>query len=160
MQFSISGQHRRTFTLSSETGQELATLFYPKWYTMRRATITRGATTWHTEAAGFFNNRTIVTENGQEVMQCRFRGLGRMEITLRDGSNYTLRRVGFFRAHMALLTESGHEVVRIYRTSAWAMFHIPYAVETDNNYPAINDPAVLLVLMYCINYMRAVSASV
>lgn len=157
MQFTAAGRHNRTFQLLDAGGQSLATLDYPTWYAPRQAIITSGATVLQTKMRGFFRNGINLMSGADVVAATKWNGMGRMRIEFADGRQYTFRRVGFFNGYMALVNDAGQELVTIRQVNRWALFNFTFSIETDDNYREVNDPALLLLLIFCINYMRAVS---
>ncbi|MBX2904771.1 MAG: hypothetical protein KF744_01950 [Taibaiella sp.] len=157
MQFTASGRHNRTFEIKGATGDVLATLDYPTWHAPRRAIITYGGTAWETVIRGFFRKGMDIKSGDQVIGSMRFAGFGRMKIEFADGRQYTFKRVGFLNGYMALITDSSQEIVKIRQVNRWAFFRFTFNIETDDNYREANDPALLLLLIFCINYLRAIA---
>lgn len=157
MHFTASGRHNRTFELKSSTGEVLATLDYPTWYAPRQAIITSGTQVLQTRMRGFFRNGINLLSGDEVVATVRWSGIGRMKIEFADGRQYTFRRIGFLNSYMALVTETGQEIVKIRQANRWTLFKFIFGIETDDNYREVNDPALLLLLVFCINYLRAVA---
>lgn len=157
MLFTASGRHNRTFHLLDAGGQSLATLDYPTWYAPRQAIITSGTQVLQTKMRGFFRNGINLLSGDEVVASTRWVGMGRLKIEFADGRQYTFRRVGFFNGYMALVNDAGQELVNIRQVNRWALLNFTFSIETDDNYREVNDPALLLLLIFCINYMRAVA---
>jgi len=157
MQFTATGRHNRTFQLLDAGGHSIATLDYPTWYAPRQAIITGGTQVLQTKMRGFFRNGINFMSGKEVVAAVRWAGMGRLRIEFADGRQYTFRRVGFLNGYMALINDAGHELVNIRRVNRWALLNFIFKIETDDNYREVNDPALLLILIFCINYMRAVS---
>ena len=157
MQFTASGRHNRTFEIKGNTGDVLATLDYPTWYAPRRAIITKGSQAWETTTRGFLRNGMDIKSGEEVIGTMRFTGFGRMKIEFADGRRYQFRRVGFLNGYMALVTETGQEIVKIRQANRWSLFKFVFTIETDDNYREVNDPALLLLLIFSVNYLRAVA---
>lgn len=157
MQFTATGRHNRTFQLLDGGGQSLATLDYPTWYAPRQAIITKGSQAWETQMRGIFRNGIDVKTGDETTATIRLNGFGRMKIMFADGRQYVFRRIGFLNSYMALQSESGAEIVKVRQVNRWAILNFTFSIETDDNYREVADPALLLLLIFCINYMRAVA---
>lgn len=157
MHFTASGRRNRTFELQDSGGHVLATLDYPTWYAPRSAIITHGSRVWETSMRGFSRNGININCGEQVIGTLRFSGLGRMKMQFGDGRQYLFRRVGFLNGYMAILTETGHEIITIRQVNRWTLFTLNFMVETDDNYRDAADPALILLLIFCTNYLRAIS---
>ncbi len=159
MNYTAKGKYNRYFELFDTNNMSIGELDYPKWYAVRYATIASGGRTYEISPTGFFRNGSIVTSGDAQICMMKFHGLGRMTITMENGPVYTFRRVGFFNGYMALFNEHDREIIKITQTTVWAIWNREYAVATDDNYSEGMQPFLILLLVYCANYLRAVATS-
>jgi|GEM_PF-4391747 len=160
MKMKANGKSGRHFLLLDEQGREAGRLDYTSWLSGRVAVLRAGGKEYKIAPRKTFDTTIRVMENDTLLYSLKHAWAG-LRITGNEGRpSYTIRRVGFLKGHYGLFTEQKQEIVKLkqhFELSAWS---VRFDIETDDNYPEGNDSVLLMLLVFCVNYMRRASAAV
>ncbi len=155
MKFTARGKNNRHFSLLDEQGREAGMLDYTSWLSRREAVVHVGGKEYKIAPRKTFDTTVRVMENDTLLYSLKF-AWGGLKITGSDGrASYNMRRVGFFKGHYGLFTAYKQEIVKLkqhFELSAWS---VQFDIETDDNYAEKNDSVLLLLLVFCVNYIHS-----
>lgn len=159
MRFHAKGAIKRHLELFSEQDISLGKIDYPSWFTLQ-ATIATGNATYEVTPTGFWRNTIVISQNDIELGRIIRQWNGQMTLTIGNGPAYVFKRVGFFNGHYGLFNEQDRELVVIEKQSQFSFFNTRYDIETDDNYPEINNALFLLLLIHGVSYFNQAHAVV
>ncbi len=155
MKFSAKGTRNSFFELQDEGGTSLGKLDYTSWFSIKAEIQLPEGKTYHLNPQGAFHTSVSVFDGERKEASLRFNWKGQIIIELENGSSYAFKRVGFFNYHFGVINEHEHETAMVHQHFKIAEFSFNYQIETDDNYPEMNKPEFLLLLIYCCNYLHS-----
>ncbi len=159
MNYTAKGIHNRHFELLNEAGAPLGKLDYTSWFSTKSAIILESGKGYEIGSTGVFQTAIEITSGGVVIGSLKFNWKGQIVLTMEGGKHYIFKRVGFFNSHFGLFTEASKEIVVLKQHFKMAELSFDYDIETDDNYAEGKDISLLLLLIYCANYMHSMVAA-
>ncbi|GAA4462112.1 hypothetical protein GCM10023093_08030 [Nemorincola caseinilytica] len=159
MRYTAKGKYGKSIELTDDKAALLGSVRRASWRAIRGAIISVGGTEYTVAPRGVFNRTVDVTKDGQQLISCTFKPMGKVVITTANGTSYTLKRTNFFRGHYGLFSSQDQQIVTIVPHFKLWFFGITYDIDTDDNYTEGRDTLLLLLLVYAINTMQRAAAA-
>lgn len=159
MNYTASGTRNRRYELLDANNNPLGILDYPSMFSRRSAVIEQGGATYEIAAVGFWQTSTEIRRNGTKIATLKFSLRKGLVITMENGPTYVFKRVGFFNSHFGLFTEHEQEIIALKYHFKLAKFSNDYTIETNDNYTEGKNIILLLLMVYCANYMHSMAAA-
>ncbi len=160
MRYTVQGSKARQFELTDDSGRNIGQMYFPKWYSTRAEIILASGDNLLITPERNLLQTIHVTNEGVAVATVKFGWMGKISITLADGSEYMFKRVSLFSGTFGLFNANGHKVVNIKQEFYWKRFAFNYEINTDDNYPEGKDIGLLLIAIYVITAMQRRGAAV
>jgi hypothetical protein len=154
MKYTVQGTHNKHFEIFGEDGTTMGKLDYTSWFSTKSAIILQSGKSYEIGSTGVFQTSIEITSGGEEIGALKFNWKGQIILTLEGHKHYIFKRVGFFNSHFGLFTEIDKEIVILRQHFKMAEMSFTYDIETDDNYPEGTDISLILLLVYCANYMH------
>ncbi len=159
MNYTVKGEHNRHFELFDANNNSLGKLDYTSWFSIRSAIVMQSGKTYEIAPANVFQTSIQLNEGDTKLGSLKFNWKGQIIISMENGKTYTFKRVGFFHSHFGLFTEHDQEIVILNQHFKLSEFSFNYTIETDDNYTEGKDVQILLLMVYCANYMHSMAAA-
>jgi hypothetical protein len=154
MNYTAKGTHNRHFELFDANDAALGKLDYTSWFTIKSTIELNGGKSFEIAPANIWHTSIDITANDVMIGSMKFSWKGQIIVTLENGKTYYFKRIGFFNSHYALLNEQDHELIKLDQQFILSKLTFNYFLETDDNYAEANDPLLVLLTIYCANYMH------
>jgi hypothetical protein len=155
MKYTVKGTHNKHFELFTEAGEALGKLDYTSWFSTKSAIILQSGKEYEIGSTGIFQTSVEITSGDTEIGSLKFNWKGQIILTLTGGHAYIFRRVGFINGHFGLFTAHDKEIIILRQHFKLSELSFNYTIETDDNYTEGKDISLLLLLIYCANYMHS-----
>lgn len=158
MKYTAKGTHNRHFELLDTNGFALGKLDYTSWFTITSEITLQDGIQYSITPSNFWHTSIDVKSVDNTIASLKFNWKGQIVISMADGQSYMFKRKGFFNMHFALFNEHEHELIVVNQKFELAKLTFNYFIETDDNYKEGKDTVLLLLLVYCANYMHNMHA--
>jgi len=156
MKYTAKGEHHRNFELFDENSNSLGMIGYDGWFSMK-VKITQGSSQYNVESANFWHTELQVKKDDDVVATIKF-GWGGMNIDY-QGKTYKFK-TGMWQNKYTLCGETDHPIITLKPDFQWTKFSFNYQIETDDNYTEGKSALLVLILIYCCNYMQGMAGAV
>lgn len=155
MKFTATGKRNSFFELLDEHEVSLGKLDYTSWFSIKAAIELPNGKIYDLIPQGIFHTSVSVMDGATTIASLTFNWKGQIIINIENGSTYAFKRVGFFNYHFGVINEHEHETAMVRQQFKITEFTFHYQIETDDNYPEMNKPEFVLMLIYCCNYLHS-----
>ena len=155
MRFTANGTRNSFFELADENCTSLGKLDYTSWFSIKAEILMPNGKIYNLHPQGAFHTSVSVLDGANNIASLKFNWKGQIIIELENGSSYAFKRVGFFNYHYGVFSEHDHETAVVHQQFKISEFTFNYIIETDDNYPEMNKPEFVLLLIYCCNYLHS-----
>lgn len=156
MNYTAKGEHHRNFELFDENNNSLGMIGYDGWFSMK-VKITQGSSQYSIESANFWHTELEVKKGDDVAATIKF-GWGGMTIDY-QGKTYKFK-TGMWQNKYTLSAETDHPIITLKPDFQWTKFSFNYEIETDDNYTEGKSALLVLILIYCCNYMQGMAGAV
>lgn len=156
MKYTAKGEHHRNFELFDENNNSLGIIGYDGWFSMK-VKITQGSSQYSIESANFWHTELEVKKGDDVAATIKF-GWGGMTIDY-QGKTYKFK-TGMWQNKYTLSGETDHPIITLKPDFQWTKFSFNYEIETDDNYTEGKSALLVLILIYCCNYMQGMAGAV
>lgn len=152
MQYTATGHRSQYFELYNDISQPLGTLNYTEWFSANANISMPDGDTYELGPSNFWQT-SIEMRRGDTTIAAARRSWSMNEVITIGGTEYHFKVVGLLNRHYALINEAGNEIAVLNPNFQWQSFSFTYEIETDDNYNELANPAIILFLIYCCNYI-------
>jgi len=158
MKYTAKGTHNRHFELFDASEASLGKLDYTSWFSIKSAIALANGKTVTIEPANIWHTSVNFTVDGEPMGTLKLNWKMHMVLSMANGQTYIFKRVGFFNSHFGLFNEAEYEMAVLDQKFQLSKLSFNYTVETDDNYKEVNDPAMVLLMIYCANFMHSMGS--
>ncbi len=153
MKYTALGKKSRHFELFNEMGDSLACLDYKGWFSVK-VSITIGNDVYYIKPANFWQSTFNVIKGEEIIATLKFNGLGNFIVGY-NNNTYLFKASGFWQSKYKLFTEHKKDIITLNPDYKLPKFSFDYQIDTDDNYDEGKNALLLLLLVYCCNYIYA-----
>ncbi len=154
MNYTAKGVHNRHFELIDSNANALGKLDYTSWFSTKAEVLLTNGDRYEIGKSNIWHTALYMSKNGAEKCTMKNNWKSQIIITMEGGTTYMLKPKGFFHSTYVLMNEQEQELITLHPDFQWAKLSFNYAIETNDNYPETNDPAIVLLALYCTNHMK------
>lgn len=155
MKYTAKGTHNRHFELMDENNFALGKLDYTSWFTIKSEIKLPDGRVLNIAPTNIWHTSIDLTAGDHVLASLKLNWKGQTVVSLNDGDNYIFKRRGFFNMHFGLFNRDEHEVVIVNQKFELSKLSFNYYIETDDNYNEGKNVVLILLLVYCANYMHS-----
>ena len=154
MKYTAKGTHNRHFELLDANDFALGKLDYTSWFTIKSEITLQDGTVYNLASSNIWHTSIDVNSIDNTIASLKFNWKGQIVVSLQGGQTYMFKRKGFFNMHFGLFNEHEQEIIIVNQKFELAKLSFNYFIETDDNYKEGKDIVLVLLLVYCANYMH------
>ncbi len=154
MQYTATGQRRQYFELYNDVGEPLGRLNYSVWLSTNADITLPGGEAYKVGPSNFWLTSIEMT-SGDTCIAAAKRGWAMNVVLTLSGTDYHFKGEGLLNRHYVVTTDAGQEIAVLRPDFQWHSFSFTYEIETNDNYAVLADPAIVLFLIYCCNYITS-----
>lgn len=154
MKYSAVGTHNRHFELIDERNIAHGKLGYTSWFSINAEMMMNNGDSYEIDKNNIWHTSVHIVKNGIEVGKMKFNWSGQIVIELEDGKTYIFKHGSLLRRRFVLVNSDEREIIMLQPRFNWTELSFNYEIETDENYPESKDPAFVLLLVYCSNFIQ------
>jgi hypothetical protein len=152
----------KEFQLSDLDGRFLGKLTYEKWASYTASATTQYAEFFDFKSKGFWHQSIVVERGGTEIASLKMNWKGNIIIDIKGNDieqDYMLKSVGIWKTHFTLQDRFSNDVIALKPDYKWNSGHHEYVIEVNPDFQNQVDETLVLMAVYCANYMMMVYAA-
>ena len=154
MQYTATGQRRQYFELYNDANEPLGRLNYSVWLSTNADIVLPAGDTYRVGPSNFWLTSMEMT-SGDTCIAAAKRGWAMNVVVTLGGVDYHFKGEGLLNRHYVVTTDAGQEIAVLRPNIQWHSFSFTYEIETNDNYRELANPAIVLFLIYCCNYITS-----
>ncbi|MES2704014.1 MAG: hypothetical protein V4649_15340 [Bacteroidota bacterium] len=158
MHYKVNGTYKKHFELFGVNNAPLGKLDYSTWFSIKASIELHAGKKYEITPANVWQTSVHLTADGVKLASIKFNWKSQLIVSFENGATYMFKHKGIFNSHFGLFTEHDMEVVMVKPHFKLSALSFNYTIDTDDNYPEVQDPMLLLLLVYCSNYMHNMMA--
>jgi hypothetical protein len=146
------------FQLSDLEGRFMGKLEYEKWGSQKASGTTQYAEFFDFKPVGFWQSQISVRRDGNEIASLKTNWKGNIIIDIKGNDieqDYLLKTVGFWKTHFTLQDRFSNDIIALKPHIKWNSGHYDYEVDINPDFQNQADETLILIAVYCSNYVLA-----
>lgn len=146
------------FELNGTQGAFLGKLAYDGWSTSKASITTQFAEFYDLVSKGFWSSYISVEKSGTEYAQLKRNWKGNIIIDVMGNDipmDFLFRRVGFWGLSYQVEDQNENVLITVTQQFEWRKFNYDYYIEVNPQCTDIADEMMMLLAVYCANYLRS-----
>jgi hypothetical protein len=151
----------KEFQLTDVEGRFLGKLAYEKWASYSASATTQYAEFFDFKAKGFWSQYISVTRDGTEIASLKMNWKGNIIIDIKGNDveqDYLVKSVGLWKTHFTLQDRFSNDILALHPHIQWKSGVYEYDVEINPDFQSVVDETLILIGVYCANYIMAMMA--
>lgn len=145
------------FELTDEENRFLGKLAYEGWSSTKASLTTQFAEFYDLKSKGFWNAHVAVEKAGAEYAQLKRNWRGHIIMDILGNEHpmdYLFRRVGFWQESYTIEDHNKNILMTLIPDFKWGKLNYDYVIEVNPQFADIVDEMMMLLSVYCANYLR------
>ncbi len=152
----------KEFQLSGFEGRFLGKLVYEKWGSQKASATTQYAEFFDFKPVGFWQQQIAVQRDGIEMATLKMNWKGNIIIDIKGNDveqDFIVKTVGLWQTHFTLQDRFSNDIIALRPHMKWKAGHYEYDVEINPDFQNQADETLILIGLYCANYILEMMAA-
>ena len=148
----------KEFQLSDINGRFLGKLSYEKWGSKKASATTQYAEFFDFKPVGFWQQHITVDRDGTEIATMKMNWKGNIIIDIKGNDieqDYLVKSVGLWKQHLTLQDRFSNDILALHPHVQWKSGNYEYDIEINPDFQNVVDETLILIAVYCANYIMA-----
>jgi len=154
MKYSAVGTHNRHFELIDERNVAHGRLGYTSWFSINAEMVMNNGDNYEIDKNNVWHTSVHINKNSNEIGKMKFNWSGQIVIELNEGKTYIFKHGSLLRRRFVLVDSDEREIIMLQPSFNWSELSFNYEIEADEKHPESRDPAFILLLVYCGNFIQ------
>jgi hypothetical protein len=152
----------KEFQLSDLDSRFLGKLTYEKWGSYTASATTQYAEFFDFKSKGFWHQYIAVERDGTEIASLKMNWKGNIIIDIKGNDieqDFMVKSVGIWQTHFTLQDRFSNDIIALKPHYNWKHGHCNYDIEINPDFQNQADETLILIGLYCANYIMMMYAA-